>query len=171
MNSNSLAGINHDSFEQAQLINYTSLSQLSAEIKLWLEARQTSRSIIYFITLTFEEMALRCIRFGYSDSTEHLLQVKVLITPTDVTLRLIDDASPIIPPLSGNPLRAAIRTSAGRRHWHDAGPDTRSRNLLCPSEHEERQHLPKKTSSVNITAGSRAAAWPRQRANRVGGDR
>lgn len=97
MNSNSLAGINHDSFEQAQLINYTSLSQLSAEIKLWLEARQTSRSIIYFITLTFEEMALRCIRFGYSDSTEHLLQVKVLITPTDVTLRLIDDASPYNP--------------------------------------------------------------------------
>ncbi len=67
------------------------------ELSRWLEERQASPAAAYLATLALEELVTNCIKYGYDDRAEHVIQVEVELAPDGMTMVVEDDGHPFNP--------------------------------------------------------------------------
>lgn len=69
----------------------------TVQAEAWLVEQQASFEAMYLVSLAIEELVTNCIKYGYSDSSNHTIDF--LLSVSDDTLRLdvIDDGSPFNP--------------------------------------------------------------------------
>jgi anti-sigma regulatory factor (Ser/Thr protein kinase) len=60
----------------------------------WLGDRGASEEVCYFANLAVEELATNCMKFGYADSYEHVLEVSLSLTESSLLLTFTDDGRP-----------------------------------------------------------------------------
>jgi len=73
------------------------LAPAMEELSRWLEGRQVDPAAVYLAQLALEELVTNCIKFAYDDEAEHLIQLKIEITPGGMTLVVEDDGHPFNP--------------------------------------------------------------------------
>lgn len=85
--------------------DYVALNRATKEAQQFLCSLQMPKAIVYFVTLTIEELISRCIRFGYPDTKAHQIELKITVAFDEVTLRIIDDAEPYNPAVQPEPFQ------------------------------------------------------------------
>lgn len=73
------------------------------ELSRWLEERQAPPSAAYLATLALEELVTNCIKYGYSDEDEHVIRVRIELTPGGMTVLVEDDGRPFNPLVQAEP--------------------------------------------------------------------
>jgi len=66
----------------------------------WLADRNAPRTADYLANLAIEELVTNCIKYGYDDSFEHLIEIELMLTDRELVLKVTDDGRPF------NPLQA-----------------------------------------------------------------
>ena len=76
---------------------------LAREAMEWLDPAPVSEQAKYFIRLTLEELLSNTIKYGYDDSAEHFITVRILLDPDFIRLELTDDGHVFNPTLQPSP--------------------------------------------------------------------
>jgi anti-sigma regulatory factor (Ser/Thr protein kinase) len=64
----------------------------------WLAERTTAAELQYFANLAIEEIATNCIKYGYDDAKNHVIEVKLSFSGSDVlVVTVVDDGHPFNP--------------------------------------------------------------------------
>jgi serine/threonine-protein kinase RsbW len=63
----------------------------------WLEEHGTPADVQYFANLAIEELATNCIKYGYDDTDEHVIEVSVSLSCGSLVLVVKDDGHPFNP--------------------------------------------------------------------------
>jgi anti-sigma regulatory factor (Ser/Thr protein kinase) len=63
----------------------------------WLAARNVPPAADYLANLTIEELVTNCIKYGYDDSTEHIIEVELKLSNGELVLTVTDDGHPFNP--------------------------------------------------------------------------
>jgi serine/threonine-protein kinase RsbW len=63
----------------------------SRAAEAWLEEQGSPPDTGFFVSLAIEELVTNCIKYGYDDTAEHLIEIVVSVTPGRLTLQIIDD--------------------------------------------------------------------------------
>jgi len=79
------------------------MTSASEEVSQWLTERGISDAVQYLANLAIEELATNCIKFGYDDANEHMLEVRLAVSEQGVVLTFVDDGRPFNPLLRGEP--------------------------------------------------------------------
>jgi anti-sigma regulatory factor (Ser/Thr protein kinase) len=73
------------------------------ELSRWLEERQAPPSAAYLATLALEELVTNCIKYGYGDEDDHVIRVRIELTPGGMTVLVEDDGRPFNPLVQAEP--------------------------------------------------------------------
>ena len=68
----------------------------------WLEARQVPPDTAFLVSLAIDEMVTNCIKYGYDDAGEHVINVQLSVSDHQLAMVVIDDGHPF------NPLDAPV---------------------------------------------------------------
>lgn len=71
--------------------NFDALPAAMEALSRWLEERQVSPPAAYLATLALEELVTNCIKYGYDDRAEHVIQVEVGFTSGWMVMVVEDD--------------------------------------------------------------------------------
>lgn len=82
-------------FEVANKLS--ALVPATEELSRWLEERQAAPAGAYLATLALEELVTNCIKYGYDDEADHVIRVRVELTPAGMTMVVEDDGHPFNP--------------------------------------------------------------------------
>ena len=82
--------------------NFAAVESANETASRWLEERNTPADLQYFANLAIEELATNCIKYGYNDTKEHLIEVKLSVSPISLVMTVSDDGHPF------NPLEAPV---------------------------------------------------------------
>ena len=63
----------------------------------WLADRKAPADVHYLANLVIEELVTNCIKYGYEDGGEHVIEVKLQISGNELTLTVTDDGRPFNP--------------------------------------------------------------------------
>jgi serine/threonine-protein kinase RsbW len=63
----------------------------------WLEERGTPADLQYFANLAIEELATNCIKYGYDDTHEHIIELRMSLSSGSLVLVVKDDGHPFNP--------------------------------------------------------------------------
>src|SRR4029079_13839178 len=58
----------------------------------WLEQRNAPQHIDYLAHLAVEELVTNCIKYGYEDTLEHMIEIRLQISGNELLLTVSDDA-------------------------------------------------------------------------------
>ncbi len=67
------------------------LERVNGEVTQFLEDNRQPPKIVYTIILALEEMVTNIIKYGYDDTAEHRIDIRLQISGSQVTITLIDD--------------------------------------------------------------------------------
>ena len=67
----------------------------------WLAQHDVSPEVSYFVSLAIEELVTNCIKYGYDDTGEHLIEIGLSVNNRTLTMTVIDDGHAF------NPLEAS----------------------------------------------------------------
>ncbi len=73
------------------------LADIAKEVSGWLAELPLSSRAKYSAGLAVEEMVTNIIKYGYDDSHEHLVGIRIAVTPDHLTLVFEDDGHPFDP--------------------------------------------------------------------------
>ncbi len=57
----------------------------------WLMARQGSATDVWFVNLAVDELVTNCVKYAYSDSREHVIDVELQIADGHLIVTVVDD--------------------------------------------------------------------------------
>jgi anti-sigma regulatory factor (Ser/Thr protein kinase) len=57
----------------------------------WLVSRGVTRDETHFARLVIDEVVSNCVKYGYDDSAEHLIEIEILIAGERMTIAITDD--------------------------------------------------------------------------------
>ena len=77
--------------------NFEALAAAMDQLSRWLEERQAAPSAAYLSMLALEELVTNCIKYGYDDEAEHVIQVQVELSPDGMSMMVEDDGHPFNP--------------------------------------------------------------------------
>jgi anti-sigma regulatory factor (Ser/Thr protein kinase) len=77
--------------------NFDALPAAMDQLSCWLEERQAAPAALYLSMLALEELVTNCIKYGYDDQAEHVIQVQVELSPDGMTIVVEDDGHPFNP--------------------------------------------------------------------------
>jgi anti-sigma regulatory factor (Ser/Thr protein kinase) len=77
--------------------DFAAVQSASEAATRWLEERQTPKELRYFANLAIEEIVTNCVKYGYTDSKEHLIEVTLRFSAGALVITLIDDGQPFDP--------------------------------------------------------------------------
>jgi anti-sigma regulatory factor (Ser/Thr protein kinase) len=77
--------------------NFEALPPAMDQLSCWMEERQAAPPAAYLSTLALEELVTNCIKYGYDDQAEHVIQVQVELSPDGMTMVVEDDGHPFNP--------------------------------------------------------------------------
>jgi anti-sigma regulatory factor (Ser/Thr protein kinase) len=63
----------------------------------WLADRQAPSAADYLANLAIEEMVTNCIKYGYDDSAEHIIEIELKLAGGEMVLTVTDDGHPFNP--------------------------------------------------------------------------
>ncbi len=63
----------------------------------WLADRNAPPDVHYLASLAIEELVTNCIKYGYEDAGEHIIEIKLQISGNELALELTDDGRPFNP--------------------------------------------------------------------------
>jgi len=63
----------------------------------WLEQRQTPAELRYFANLVIEEIVTNCIKYGYNDTKEHVIEITLQFSGGSLVITILDDGQPFDP--------------------------------------------------------------------------
>ena len=66
----------------------------------WLSQQQVSPEVSYFVSLALEELVTNCIKYGYDDTNEHIIDVLLSLTDKTLTMIVVDDGHEFDPLLA-----------------------------------------------------------------------
>ncbi len=73
------------------------LPPLLGEAEAFLDAHAMGPRTCYLVCLVLEELITNTIKYGYEDASQHSIAVDLLLEPSHVVLRLVDDGRPFNP--------------------------------------------------------------------------
>jgi serine/threonine-protein kinase RsbW len=82
----------------------------------WLEERRAAAEVQYFANLAIEELATNCIKYGYDDANEHLIEVRLSLSSDSLLMTVTDDGhafNPLALPRPDTGLRLEDRPIGG----------------------------------------------------------
>ena len=78
------------------------IAPANAAATTWLEANRVPPAATVLANLAIEELVTNCIKYGYSDSNEHLIDVAMMVADGQLIMYVTDDGRPF------NPLEAPV---------------------------------------------------------------
>jgi len=63
----------------------------SRAAEAWLQEQGSPPDTGFFVSLAIEELVTNCIKYGYDDAAEHLIEIVLSIMQRVLTLEIIDD--------------------------------------------------------------------------------
>ena len=78
------------------------IAPANAAATTWLEANRVPPAATVLANLAIEELVTNCIKYGYSDSNEHLIDVAMMVADGQLIMHVTDDGRPF------NPLEAPV---------------------------------------------------------------
>ena len=63
----------------------------------WLQSKQVGVAGEFFVNLVVDELVTNCIKYAYSDTHEHVIDVELQIADGDLTVTVVDDGQPFNP--------------------------------------------------------------------------
>src|SRR5262249_31515338 len=96
--------------------NLAAVQNANETASRWLEERTTSPDLQYFANLAIEELATNCIKYGYDDAKEHVIEVKICISADVLVMTVLDDGhafNPLEAPAPDPSLAAEERSIGG----------------------------------------------------------
>ena len=67
------------------------IGQANATVMAWLEANHIPPAPAVLASLALEELVTNCIKYGYPDSNEHVIDVDMRVDDGNLVLRFADD--------------------------------------------------------------------------------
>ncbi len=88
---------------------YAEITRGAAEVSRWLKTRNAPASAEYLAVLAIEEQATNCIKYGYDDAAEHVIEIELSLSGEEMVLTVTDDGHPFNPlnappPDTGSPI-------------------------------------------------------------------
>lgn len=69
----------------------------SEEASRWLTDHGAPASLEFLANLVIEELATNCIKYGYDDSREHIIEITLDLSPQGLLMTIVDDGHPFNP--------------------------------------------------------------------------
>ena len=63
----------------------------------WLADRNVPPAADYLANLAIEELVTNCIKYGYDDSAEHIIDIELELSAGEMILTIVDDGHPFNP--------------------------------------------------------------------------
>ena len=63
----------------------------------WLADRHAPPAADYLANLTIEELVTNCVKYGYDDTNEHVIEIELSLSPAELVLTVTDDGHPFNP--------------------------------------------------------------------------
>jgi anti-sigma regulatory factor (Ser/Thr protein kinase) len=67
------------------------------EAAAWLKQRHATPADVWFVTLAMDELVTNSIKYGWTDSREHVIQVDLGLADGQITIAVNDDGQPFNP--------------------------------------------------------------------------
>jgi anti-sigma regulatory factor (Ser/Thr protein kinase) len=78
--------------------NFAAVQSANETASRWLAERTTATDLQYFVSLAIEEIATNCIKYGYDGAKNHVIEVKLSLSGSDVlVVTVVDDGHPFNP--------------------------------------------------------------------------
>ena len=77
--------------------NFAAVQSANETASRWLAERTTAAELQYFANLVVEEIATNCIKYGYDDSKNHVIEVKLALSGNALVVTVVDDGHPFNP--------------------------------------------------------------------------
>jgi|SRR5215467_6262344 len=76
---------------------FAEIPSASETISTWLKERNAPADVQYFANLAIEEFVTNCIKYGYQDDREHVIEIRLQLSESELTLTVVDDGRPFNP--------------------------------------------------------------------------
>ena len=63
----------------------------------WLAGRNAPPAVDYLANLAIEELVTNCIKYGYDDSAEHIIEIELKLSEAQLEIIVTDDGHPFNP--------------------------------------------------------------------------
>lgn len=73
------------------------ISPASQAAEAWLEEQKTPPEATFLVSLAIEELVTNCIKYGYDDTNEHIIDILLFLSDHKLTMTVIDDGHPFDP--------------------------------------------------------------------------
>jgi anti-sigma regulatory factor (Ser/Thr protein kinase) len=67
------------------------------QAEAWLASHMVSFEAMYLVSLAIEELVSNCVKYGYVDSREHVIDILLCIDDRALRIEVIDDGNPFNP--------------------------------------------------------------------------
>jgi anti-sigma regulatory factor (Ser/Thr protein kinase) len=78
------------------------IAPASEAAETWLRKYRPTAEAVYFVLLAIEELVLNCIKYGYDDDGEHMIEILLSVEDGKLTMVVMDDGH-AFDPLSAPP--------------------------------------------------------------------
>jgi len=75
----------------------SAVSSANETASRWLADHNAPPEVQYLANLAVEELITNCIKYGYEDAADHIIEVKLQISGNELALTVIDDGRPFNP--------------------------------------------------------------------------
>ena len=76
---------------------FTEIPPVSETASNWLAERNAPPAADYLANLALEELITNCIKYGYDDDGEHVIEIELNFSGGELVLTLVDDGHPFNP--------------------------------------------------------------------------
>jgi anti-sigma regulatory factor (Ser/Thr protein kinase) len=80
--------------------SFEAIPPANEAVTQWLESRHAPPAACYLANLAIEELVTNCVKYGYEDNQEHVIEINLSVADGQMTLTISDDG------LAFNPLEA-----------------------------------------------------------------
>lgn len=77
--------------------NFSAIQSASEAASEWLAERNAPNEVHYLANLAIEELVTNCIKYGYKDTRDHVIEIKLQILGHEMALTVTDDGVPFNP--------------------------------------------------------------------------
>ncbi len=77
--------------------SFAAIGSANEAASQWLAERNAPSNAHYFANLAIEELVTNCIKYGYDDAGEHIVEIKLQLSGTELVLTVTDDGRPFNP--------------------------------------------------------------------------
>ncbi len=76
---------------------FTEIPTVSETASNWLAERNAPPAADYLANLALEELITNCIKYGYDDALEHVIEIELKFSGGELVLTVVDDGHPFNP--------------------------------------------------------------------------